>query len=547
MVRIRLIFCCFLLLIQTLFHCHAQTALLESPQVYEGDIALLIIEYDSKIPSLYELDTTPLDGEFEVLDIKSRISLVMETENAFNRMQWKIEIMPKHSGNLRIPSLRVGKKSTPALTLEVLRHPPELQASQNVSVEVQTNTQEPYVGQLIHVTVQVMHNIPLLEGKLLNPQIKNARVHRLGKDRRTVTVLDGDETNVLERNFALIVQQPGETTLSSASYRGQINTLPELSNSTLPIQPRRINRNSKVLQLRVRQPPPTYMGNTWLPAIQLNVSGHWDDIPEVLNVGDSLGYTVIIESLGLPADVLPAGLISTTSDEFEIYADQEKRTDRLQGDTLLGRLEQRFVIIVSKPGEIQFPPTRLIWWDITRETERAAQLEGKTLKVTSPVPAPSVLNPDIAPVFSRAWLLINWYWLAVIGIGLLIGWKLLGSISLSERLSTKLRVFATTQHTGNNLRRACLMNDAAAARQALLEWGRGQWPADRITSLYQIENKINSSKLATELCRLDSVLYGGKRQAWQGRSLWQAIVDQQGSLSRGTNPVANGLPELYPR
>ena len=63
---------------------HAQTAYLQSNRVFSDDIAELIIELDSKIPSLYALDTSVLEADFEVLGVKSSISRVFEAGEAFH-------------------------------------------------------------------------------------------------------------------------------------------------------------------------------------------------------------------------------------------------------------------------------------------------------------------------------------------------------------------------------------------------------------------------------------------------------------------------------
>ena len=63
MYRIFLAFC---VIFVTQLHpvSHAQTAYLQSNQIFAGDIAELIIEFDAKIPSLYALDTSVLEADF---------------------------------------------------------------------------------------------------------------------------------------------------------------------------------------------------------------------------------------------------------------------------------------------------------------------------------------------------------------------------------------------------------------------------------------------------------------------------------------------------
>jgi len=87
---------------------HAQTTSLRQSRIYAGDIAELTIEYDADIPSLYAIDTSVLDADFTVLDLKSRISRHFETNKTVHRMQWKIQMVPRRSGSIRIPPLAFG-------------------------------------------------------------------------------------------------------------------------------------------------------------------------------------------------------------------------------------------------------------------------------------------------------------------------------------------------------------------------------------------------------------------------------------------------------
>ena len=392
----RLLICCVLAFVQVHTRCQAQTAYLQPQRIFEGDIAELIIEYDSKIPSLYALDTSTLESDFEVLDIKSGISRVVESGEMFHRMQWKIEILPRHSGHLSIPTLQVGDISTPELTLEVMPQAPALRSKQNIFVEVQAQPQNPYVGQLIQVITRVLHNIPLSDYKIFDVTTVNADVYRNDKDSRYVTTRDGKEFNVLERRIALVAQAPGEINLSPASYRGLIEADQDSSGADSAAPSRRINRSSEALQLQVRNLPPEFSGDTWLPAPQLEISQHWDEMSGVLNVGDSLDFTLTIESRGLPAKALPAGLISTDSEQFKIYADQEIRSNRYQDNEMVGRLDQRFAVMILQPGVIDIPATILKWWDVTQDVERVARLEGKKLIVMNPVDAQSTVEAESA-------------------------------------------------------------------------------------------------------------------------------------------------------
>ena len=547
--------CCTLLLIQWHSPGQAQTAFLQPERIFEGDIAELVIEHNSKIPSLYALDLADLEVDFKVLGVKSGLARRFEANEMFHRMQWKIEILPRRSGSLSIPPIKVGEISTPALSLEVTRQTPALLARQNVFFEIEAQPQNPYVGQPAKITMRLLHNIPISDGIMLEPGADNMEIYRNSSDSRYLINRNGREFNVLERSIALVAQSPGVVRLSPANYRGVIKTESALSDANPAVPARRIYRNSEVLQLQVRNPPPTASGSVWLPARQLEISQHWDAFAGDLKVGDSLGFSITIEAHGLPAEALPADLITGNSDKFKIYADQEVRSNRYQGNDLLGRLEQRFAVVVSQPGKITLPATILKWWDVTRDIERIARLESRTLSVTNPVDAPSSIADLSAPVanYSPATepgtlsMPGNWLWIALLSLSVMACIALFFVTPACRRISRKIESLLAGRRNLQALKKACMSNDPLNTRRELLKWGRQRWPGDNINGVKQIEARTGSAEFGNELSRLDRTLYANRASGWQGRRLWQLVVNAPPVHPAGSDQGKNSLPNLYPQ
>ncbi len=126
--------------------CWAQTAYLQPPKVFRGDIAELIIEQESKIPSLYALDTSALDDDFIVLDKGSKLFRIVSEGEVTNRMQWTVKISPRHSGRLEVPSLSLGNKLTPRLVLNVVRPTREELTQQQIVVRIKALPETPTMG-----------------------------------------------------------------------------------------------------------------------------------------------------------------------------------------------------------------------------------------------------------------------------------------------------------------------------------------------------------------------------------------------------------------
>jgi hypothetical protein len=403
--------------------------------------------------------------------------------------------------------------------------------------------------------MRLLHNIPISDGIMAEPGADNMEVYRNSSDSRYLINRNGREFNVLEQSIALVAQSPGVVRLSPANYRGMIKTESASTDANPAVPPRRIYRNSEVLQLQVRNPPPTASGSVWLPARQLEISQRWDAFADDLKVGDSLGFSITIEAHGLPAEALPSNLITGNSDKFKIYADQEVRSNRYQGNDLLGRLEQRFVVVVSQPGEITLPATILKWWDVTHDIERIARLEGRTLSVTNPLDAPSSIadlsapGSNFSPAAEPGTLSMrgNWLWIALLSLSVMACISLFFVTPACRQISRKIESLLAGRRNLQALKKACMTNDPLKARREILKWGKRRWPGDNINGVKQIETRTEPAEFGKELSRLDRALYANRASGWQGRRLWQLVVTEPPRHRAGSDQDTNSLPNLYPQ
>ncbi|MBT8438011.1 MAG: BatD family protein [Gammaproteobacteria bacterium] len=552
MFRILFLFCV-TLVIQLQSLCHAQTAYLRQYQIFSGDIAELTIEYDNRIPSLYALDTSVLEADFEILDIKSSVSRMLESNKAFHRMRWQIEILPRSPGKLRIPPLQVGEVFTPVLMLEVITPPAQLNSANKVQVELEAQPERPYAGQQTQIVIRVIHNVPLFDGNLIEPTIDNADTYSHGKESRYAIFLDGRKFQVRERNLSIVARLPGQIRIPPVNYRGRIQSPIDTSMTGAT---RFINRASKALTLEVRKPPSEFSGDTWLPARELKLDQHWDEISNDLRVGDSLGLTLGIEAKGLPAEALPAGLLSIDSEKVRVYADQETRSNRFVGREIVGRLQQSFVVVVTQPGEIELPAINLKWWDVEQEVERIAALAGNSWTVPAPetgedgfdtaeraTSGSGTGSPGLVSSLAHS----NWSWYAGIGAILLIPGLLICFRSVRVRLSESIAAMLKSRRNRQLLKQACIANNPVLACRELITWGKARWPRENINGLYQIRIRIRSTELAAELRRLDKALYADRGETWQGRALWRLVAAEHRLLTAENDTREDSLPDLYPQ
>jgi hypothetical protein len=547
-IRHFLLTCCLLLSNQVIAVEPATNAYLRSAQIQAGDIAELVIEYHSQIPSLYALDTSVLESDYELLNISSSVARVYESEQMYHRMQWIIELLPRRSGSLTIPSLKVGAVTTAPLNLEVAVQPLETGTLDPVFIEIEAQPDNPYVGQQTQLILRVFNGIPGLVGNLHEPAVAEVDIFRDLRDSNYLATRQGHSYQVLERTLVLIAQSPGEIEIPPTGYRGVIH-----SNSASATNPqtaaRLVYRQSNSLRFQVRDHPAGFSGERWLPARHLELTLLWDDFDTELKVGDTLGLTLRIEARGLAADSLPANLLSSNSERIKIYPDHAQRSNRFVGKELRGRLEQRFAIIVTQAGEIRIPETKLKWWNLDLEREEIASATGHSWQVVA-VEASSSLatnrqlwrrdpdTGDYAMLPLRDYRGLMLVFLAVPPA--LLAWL------LRRRLEARLRLARERYQVRKILKRACLDGDPVKTRAQLLQWSRVLWPGHSIHGLHQLASLSGSSALSQELCGLDAALFANQTTAWQGLRLWRLIVAEE-RRNKAAERTAISLPQPYPQ
>ena len=543
--------------------CFAQSVYLTPEEINEGDTARLIIEIEDATPSLHELDTTKLEKDFEILGTSSSVQMVQIQNKITNLTRWEIELFPLKTGKLEIPALSINGVDTQTLVLTVKK--PDANSAgataKDVFIEVSAEPENPYVGQQTNIVVKLYHNIRIVNGTLSEPEAVNADVYRIGNDISYVQTVNGNRYNVLERTFALFTNAPGESVISPVSFRGQIESdSDDISSSlnTFMRQVRQIKRSGNDLTLNVRDIPTSFTGKYWLPANDLRISQQWSNEAAELNVGDSLNRTLKIIADGLPAEALPEDLYSENSGLVNVYPDKASRSNQDIGKKLVGKIEQKFAMILPKSGYVTIPELRLKWWDLDEDIEKEAVLPERVLIVSgdttidnSPADSEQLqsvaqsVNQNSANSLSAG---INyWQWIAAL---LFLLWlTTLYFWQKSRRIDPQAQEPAaqpeSTEFNRNSLKLACQSNDPINARNQLITWARQYWPEKSITGLFQIKRQALSTVFIDELARLDEVLFSSTQDNWSGQDLWEAFLLEQ-QTPAAENAVQSGIiPPLY--
>jgi len=530
--------------------CLAQSAYLHSSEIIEGDIATLVVEYHNNMPSLFYLDTSPLEKSFQVLDVRPNVRNERVNNKLFNTMRWEVQIYPRKTGIISIPSLVIKGASTPELSLKVIDKASIKDSGERIFVTVMVDPENPRIGEQATITVRLVHNKLLSSGQLTEPKIKQGDIYRIGRDRHYEEMIDGEIFGIIERKLALFARSPGRLVYPGVEFRGEIEDdgISPIDEQTFK---RRIKRESLPVILNVQPRVPGYTGKYWLPAADIKASQRWYGLDGDLTTGVSVSRSLTIQADGLPAVALPGDLFNLLDSNFTVYADKTQKENGVASERLSSRLDQAHAIVITGQGTIKIPDINFSWWDTDEDIEKKITLPGKTIMVSPPIntevnnkPASTEkrgADSDPLPLLKQ-WLITDWNWILVATVCVLI----LIVCWYAANTKMKRKPVLENRFSLSRFKKACISGDASTARAQLIARAREQWPGESIAGLNLLKSRSNSVNLSKQLECLDAVLYAQDQDQWQGQRLWQAFIETGVQKHRSTAGVSKNLPGLYP-
>jgi hypothetical protein len=584
-------------------------ARLDRAQITQGETVTLQLSTADDVQG--DPDLGPLARDFEVLSRSqgSRLSIVNGHSTATR--QWQIVLLPRHEGDLTVPALRIGTLESRPLPLRV-QHAAATQAGAAdagapVLVEIEADTETPYVQGEVAYTVRVLSRVPLNEASLSEPSAGDAIVEPAGEDSHYTTGRDGTTYQVTERHYAIFPQHSGPLTIEgpvlSAAVpvqNGKRRSLrerffgggpladmdeffggapfagfPDFDNLFTETRPVRIRGEDVALDV---QPRPAGVRGQWLPAKSLTLTEAWSPDPPVFRVGEPVTRTIALIADGLSAAQLP-DLTPPAVAGLKTYPDQPQSETRAEDGTLITTRTVRTALIPTTAGTLTLPELRVPWWDTGKQQARVATLPERTIEILpgsagatgTPAPAQPVAPTPLASatagtvpsgepatVQSPAARPSYWPWLAGAATA---GWLITLVLWLRSRTGRvahkpdpgRDNAPALRQQRAacrSRLRQACRADDPRTARAALLDWAALQWPDAPPRGLSGLAGHLDGSAAQQVIVDLNRILYDGNTQRhWDGRAAWPVLERLLGDkvAPRDDSMTAAALPDLYPQ
>ena len=482
-----------------------------------------------------EPDVSFLAQQFDVIDrtAASRINLLAgRTQQVY---EWTYQLMPRRAGQFTLPALQFGSVLSNPVTIDVLPAPATPGQVADIFMEVEVEPARAYVQAQVIYTLRLFVGVGTSRATLTAPPVigSEAIVERLGEDQRYQVDRGGRNFVVNERRYAIFPQQAGALTLGPATYEAMV--IPNRGFS-------RVQRlRSEVVELEVLPavpPPPELAGAAWLPAKSLTLTETWADGSREFSVGVPRTRILTVAAEGLLETQVPELVLEQVAG-IRQYPDQPELTRERTPEGLRVTRTERYAVIAQAAGEALIPAAEMPWWNVREERWEVARLEAESITVAAGKEAESVPTtgaqavipagdfvtstsywPLVSAVLSLAWLTTILLWLrARFGVG------------KRKRDAEAIRVHAASRSSrrlSKQLDAACRADDAARARDLLLEWAAQAFESDPPTSLGALRERLPEA-LAAEVGALETALYGREARPWSGRGL-AALADSLDSV-----------------
>ncbi|MDP1774397.1 MAG: BatD family protein [Methylobacter sp.] len=513
-------------------------------------------------------DFSPLEQDFEILGQSQSSNSSWINGKSSKTVQWTLNAMAKHPGSLAVPPVKFGDDVSQPNSILVTQATGNkaVNTDDDLFLEVEANPQSPYVQSQVLYTVRLYRRVEIAQAALNEPELGDAVIEKLGDDSNYNTQINGVNYLVTERKYAIFPQKSGTITIKPLALTAEVvaSSRPNFNGFFNSQTTKTKKILSKSVTLDVKPAPAAFTGKHWLSAEQLVLKEEWSGDNQQMKVGEPLTRTLTLLAKGTTVGQLPelnAGkpVLSGAEgidEQLKTYPDQPVLQEQKKPEGLIAFREEKIAIIPSKAGFYKLPAIEIPWFNsqsqkmeiakIPETTITALEAAGTVPDMAVPVAPVSVQQPQkseaVTPIISQPQQQNIWLWVSVF---LGSGWLATLAYFLIKRPAKKPVVEKSEREIRledsiKSLKKACAENNAAAAKDALLAWGRQKYiardgvyaasqsgiGAANVASLGAIA-ELSDARLRDEILLLNQVLYGKSADQWQGKKLFQAFVENK--------------------
>ena len=494
------------------------TASVDRNPILAGEFFNLTIRAEKNVKG-QQPDTAPLLKDFVVGPTSVRSSTNIINGQVNHSTMWQIELMARNPGNYTIPGFKVANMQSQPLNIKVVTAGNAKEKDISVYIETSMESAELYVQQAGVYTIKLFLANDLTEGQLGSPELDDANVSQLGKQKENYEIIDGIRYLVIERNYLIQPQKSGQYTIKSPYFKGRIRD---------NYRTRAASAIGQDIQLDIK-PIPTSVSGNWLPSELVTLNEEWQPEKQEYQVGEPITRTITLTALGITKEQLPEITLPRING-VRSYSDQADNNTIVRNGKVISQKVESFALMPQTPGTYTLPEVRIPWFNIITNRTEYATLPSHTLTVIgdpnfSPtqstsvsVPTPLVTEAEPKQLVTNPAPALHYWLITALGyllwlITLVIAWRL----KKSRPVSVSNQVKPITQNNELlTLREAANQNNQRAFYHGLLKLCQQYTQS---TDLNKLAKLIDSSEFEKQIQILQANLYGAEKQSVELKSI----------------------------
>lgn len=500
-----------------------------------------------------EPDFSPLEKDFQILHKSQNSHSSWVNGQTSKTIEWVVNVMSRHTGSLVIPPITFGRDFSQATTLLVTKKStPEANQQKDLFIQVEATPETAFVQSQIIYTLRLYHRVRIVQAKLNEPKMANAVIEKIGEDKNYTTQINGVDYAVIERKYAIFPQKSGISRIEPIVLTAEVvSDNRRKYNSFFSRQGTKTEHViSKAITLDIQAAPDNFTGNHWIPAAGIKIEEKWSGDPQEMKVGEPLTRTLRLIAKGTTVAQLPQLHKKANSLQLKTYPDQAVLKEQKSSEGIIALREEKIAFIPSKAGSYVLSAIEIPWFntetqkmEIVRIPEMKVIAKGSILSAmdstdNTSVSTQSTVNqePEIRLVENKVWMWLSIFlacgWLATVYFLIQQGKPKLQKIPIDSK-EVKIK------ETVKALKLACTENNAVAAKNALLAWGKIKLNS---SNLAQIAT-LSEARLRDEIMLLSQSLYANQSEQWEGKKLFQSFTENSAREKVSAN-ISNELELL---
>ncbi len=573
-VRLFSVFSCLFLLLQTSMALAEVTASTERTVLSIDETLVLEIKSENNSGSP---DFSEIEDDFQIMGRNQSQNYSFINGQASRTHTWNITLLPKKTGEITIPAIKVGKETTDPIHLIIQKQSPtpevdgkevflKITINDKASTELKENIPF-YVQQQIIVTVKLFHRIRFSNASLSELELSNTVIEKLGNDANYNKTIANHRYNIIERRYAVYPQQSGPLTIPALTFSGNAEISQNFSLFSRP--GRQIINRTKPIMLTILPIPDSYTGKIWLPAESLKIESDIIEDANSILAGEAVTRNIIVKAQGLLGSQLPVTSVAS-SKNLKTYPDKEKLSNQLVNGNVIGIRHDTVAIIPLKSGPFRLPEIKIDWWNTKTNQQETTRLPARTFlaqanpentqetQKSTPVSVAKNKQPDGSlfqdtnnnnintgqsqqtevktiekVIYKNVSLTKNlWFW---ISISLFVVWLITLTLFIvansNNKKASNKKNNVNYNHSNNKHKNylqsiydACLDNNANKASKALIQWAKFYYKQPMLSGLAAIIQLIDDEHLSNAINQLESSQYSEEKHTWNGETLSSALT-----------------------